>query len=357
MHRLKADEATRSASAGHPVRAYLDVERDRPRRAPCRRRRGLSRLRLPVARTRTWPRPAPRRGSPSSARRRTVLELAGNKVPGDRRGPGGRAAGAAGRPRPRRDVDELLAGAEEIGFPMFVKAVAGGGGRGMRRVDDPADAARRRCRRRCGRPRPPSATRRCSSSRRWSSRGTSRCRSWPTAQGNVIHLFERDCSVQRRHQKVIEIAPAPNLDRRCASGSAPTRSPSPSPSATRARARWSSSSTARAGTRVHRDEPADPGGAHGHRGGHRRRPGAGPAADRGGGDAGRPGTGPGVDRAARGGAAVPDHHRGPGQRLPPGHRPDHHLPLTRRRRGPAGRRHRRRWAPRSAPTSTRCWSS
>ena len=39
---------------------------------------------------------------------------------------------------PSADLDELVAGAEEIGFPVFVKAVAGGGGRGMRRVDDPA---------------------------------------------------------------------------------------------------------------------------------------------------------------------------------------------------------------------------
>src|SRR4029453_12214975 len=65
-----------------------------------------------------------------------VLELAGNKVRAIE------AARAAGLPTlrstpPSADLDELIAGAEAIGFPVFVKAVAGGGGRGMRRVDDP----------------------------------------------------------------------------------------------------------------------------------------------------------------------------------------------------------------------------
>ena len=132
----------------------------------------------------------------------------------------------------------------------------------------------------CARPRARSATRPSSSSRRWSTHATSRCRSSPTAQGNVIHLYERDCSVQRRHQKVVEIAPAPHLDpelrtRMCADA-----------------VRFATEIGYRnAGTveflldprrqlRLHRDEPPDPGRAHGHRGDHRRRPGPGPAPDR-----------------------------------------------------------------------------
>ena len=74
-------------------------------------------------------------------------------------------------------------------------------------------------------------------------------------------------------------------------------------------------------------------------------------------DAGRPRARPGRDPAARRRAAVPDHHRGPGQRVPARHRPDHHLPLPRRRRRPARRRHGATPAPRSARTSTRCWPS
>ena len=141
-----------------------------------------------------------------------MLTLTGNKARAIA------AAKAAGVPtlqsvEPSTDVDALVSAAEVLKYPLFVKAVAGGGGRGMRRVDERVRAARggRGLHARGARAR--SATPPSSSSRRSSTRATSRCRSSPTAGGgNVIHLFERDCSVQRRHQKVIEIAPAPNLD-------------------------------------------------------------------------------------------------------------------------------------------------
>jgi pyruvate carboxylase len=105
-------------------------------------------------------------------------------------------------------------------FPLFVKAVAGGGGRGMRRVEDIAalpeaiEAASREAESAFGDPtvyleqavRNPRHI---------------EVQILADTHGNVMHLFERDCSVQRRHQKVIELAPAPNLppglrDRICA---------------------------------------------------------------------------------------------------------------------------------------------
>ena len=108
-----------------------------------------------------------------------------------------------------QDADHLARMADEVGYPVLIKAVAGGGGKGMRRVDDPADFAQALD----------------------SARSEAR-----TAFGNpdvliekyvlqprhievqvfgdgkrAVHLFERDCSLQRRHQKVIEEAPAPGM--------------------------------------------------------------------------------------------------------------------------------------------------
>ncbi|HLX77247.1 MAG TPA: pyruvate carboxylase, partial [Acidimicrobiales bacterium] len=106
---------------------------------------------------------------------------------------------------------ELAARADEVGFPLFVKAAAGGGGRGLRLVDGRAELVEAID----------------ASSREASSAfgdGTVFLEEAVTDprhievqvladhQGNVVHLFERDCSLQRRHQKVVEIAPAPHLD-------------------------------------------------------------------------------------------------------------------------------------------------
>lgn len=110
-----------------------------------------------------------------------------------------------------QDPAHLKAEADTIGYPVLIKAVAGGGGKGMRRVDaaeDFADALLS-CQREAA-----------------SSFGDDRVliekyilsprhievQVFGDTYGNVVHLFERDCSLQRRHQKVIEEAPAPGMD-------------------------------------------------------------------------------------------------------------------------------------------------
>ena len=100
--------------------------------------------------------------------------------------------------------------AEAIGFPVLIKASAGGGGKGMRRVDSAADfaAALASCQR--------EAQSSFGNDHVLIERYVLRPRHieiqvFGDAHGHCVHLFERDCSVQRRHQKVLEEAPAPGL--------------------------------------------------------------------------------------------------------------------------------------------------
>jgi acetyl-CoA/propionyl-CoA carboxylase, biotin carboxylase, biotin carboxyl carrier protein len=113
--------------------------------------------------------------------------------------------------RPGLTDDELIAAAEEIGYPVLVKPSAGGGGKGMRMVEQPA-----------GLPAALVSARRESAAAfgddtLFLERFVLRPRHIEVqvladAYGNVVHLGERECSLQRRHQKVIEEAPSPLLD-------------------------------------------------------------------------------------------------------------------------------------------------
>src|SRR5437763_2611465 len=115
-----------------------------------------------------------------------------------------------GTPGPVEDVDEAMEFAKAIGFPVIIKAAAGGGGKGMRVAKDPDDFAR---------------SFQLARSEALSAFGNGdvyvekylarprhiEFQILGDTYGNVIHLGERDCSVQRRHQKLIEEAPSPGM--------------------------------------------------------------------------------------------------------------------------------------------------
>ena len=120
-----------------------------------------------------------------------------------------------------QDPAFLAREAKRIGYPVLIKASAGGGGKGMRRVDAPEefDAALVSCRR--------EAAQAFGDERVLVERYVLRPRHveiqvFGDTHGGCVHLFERDCSVQRRHQKVLEEAPAPGMtpERRAAMGAA-----------------------------------------------------------------------------------------------------------------------------------------
>ncbi|MEX2533459.1 MAG: biotin carboxylase N-terminal domain-containing protein, partial [Nitriliruptoraceae bacterium] len=209
LHRIKADEAYEIGEEGRPVRAYLDAD-------------ALIQTALDAEVDAIYPGYGFLSESADFARKTAaagltfvgppaeVLDLTGSKIRARD------AAKAAGLPvlaasALMTDVSEAKAFADAIGFPVFVKAAAGGGGRGMRRVDDPnelVNAVETAMREAEGAFGDPSV---------FLEQAMTRPRHIEVqvladANGDVVHLFERDCSLQRRHQKVLEIAPAPNLD-------------------------------------------------------------------------------------------------------------------------------------------------
>ncbi|PQE01640.1 pyruvate carboxylase [Mycobacterium sp. EPG1] len=207
-HRLKAVEAYQIGEIGHPVRAYLSVDE-------------IIRVAQYSGADAIYPGYGFLSENPELAAacdeagivfvgpRAHVLELTGNKFKAIT------AAREAGLPvlassAPSASVAELVSAAESMDFPVFVKAVSGGGGRGMRRVTDPAGLAEA----------VEAASREAESAFGDSTVYLEQAVLNPRhievqiladRTGEIIHLFERDCSMQRRHQKVIELAPAPNL--------------------------------------------------------------------------------------------------------------------------------------------------
>lgn len=139
-----------------------------------------------------------------------ALQAMGNKIEARRTVAKQDVPVVPGTYEPLRD-DEMIAAANQVGFPLFVKAAAGGGGKGMRRVDSaenlPSAIARARS----------EAESAFGDGTLYLEKIIEHARHiefqiLADTRGNVIHLGERECSIQRRHQKLVEEAPSVALD-------------------------------------------------------------------------------------------------------------------------------------------------
>jgi pyruvate carboxylase len=209
LHRFKADEAYEIGEQGKPLQAYLNIDNI-----------------LALAREREIDAVHPGYGflseNPKFAGalreagiifvgpRTELLEKLGDKIAARALAKQVGAPVLGGSDKPIASVDEGLKTANALKFPVILKAAHGGGGRGMRVVQqakdfaDAFEAARRESLSAFG------------SDEIFVEKFISRARHIEVqllgdSHGNLVHLWERDCSVQRRHQKVVEIAPAPNL--------------------------------------------------------------------------------------------------------------------------------------------------
>ena len=210
LHRFKADEAYEVGKPGEPIRAYLDIDgiidvakahdvdvihpgygflSENPELARACERAGI-----------TFCGPSP-----------DILEKLGDKITARTIAVAAGAPVLSGSSKPLSGPDEAHTLAEKLGYPVLLKAAKGGGGRGMRVVPTPdkladsLESAQRESLNAFG------------STDVFLEKFIQRPRHIEVQlmgdkHGRLVHLWERDCSLQRRHQKVVEIAPANNLD-------------------------------------------------------------------------------------------------------------------------------------------------
>ncbi len=210
IHRFKADEAYQLDSSKGPVGAYLDVEGI----VKLAKAKGVTMIHPGygfLSENAAFARACAREGITFIGPSPELLENMGDKTAARQLAEKFKVPTLPGTEEPITDPDQALTVAHEIGFPLIIKAAFGGGGRGMRVVEKPsqlpgllAEAQNE-------------ALNAFGNAAVFLERYISRAKHIEVQilgdqHGNVVHLFERDCSVQRRYQKVVEVAPAVNLD-------------------------------------------------------------------------------------------------------------------------------------------------
>ncbi len=210
LHRFKADEAYSIGQPGEPIKSYINI----PEIVTVAKAHGVDCIHPGYGFLSENPNFAKACGEAGIAfigPTVDILHKLGDKVEARKIAQAAGVPVLQGSSEPISDVDEATALAEKLGFPVILKAAHGGGGRGMRVVRRAEDlrnnieTAQRESRQAFG------------SDSVFIEKFIERARHIEVQllgdkHGNLYHLYERDCSVQRRHQKVAEIAPAPNLD-------------------------------------------------------------------------------------------------------------------------------------------------
>jgi pyruvate carboxylase len=209
LHRFKADEAYQIGEGKGPVQAYLDVDGI----VALAHEKGVDAIHPGygfLSENPALPRACAAAGITFIGPSAELLELLGDKTAARNLAIKAGIPVIPGTPDPISDPEVAKAAAEKIGYPLMIKAAFGGGGRGMRAVNSPDELLPRMEEARA------EAAAAFGNDAVFLERLVRRARHieiqiLADQHGNVLHLYERDCSVQRRNQKVVEVAPAVEL--------------------------------------------------------------------------------------------------------------------------------------------------
>lgn len=209
LHRFKADEAYLIGKVGEPIRSYLDI----PNIIDTALRQGCDAIHPGygfLSENPHFAKACADAGINFVGPHVEALEKLGDKTAAREIAEKAGVPILPGTGKPVRHLDDAKRAAEKLGYPIILKAAHGGGGRGMRVVHEAKELA----------PNLETAQREALSAFGngdvFLEKFIARARHIEVQilgdkHGNLVHLFERDCSLQRRHQKVVEIAPSPNL--------------------------------------------------------------------------------------------------------------------------------------------------